>query len=186
MATAIEEKALANIVRVEIVTEEDTPKTYRFDTADEADVKAKIDKGIDKVKRVKDRIIARNKTEDIVLGYEITFKNNTLSPELLALIDGGTLEFDPVETTKCIGYDAPVAGQTVNRIPFTINVYTEEKETDGSTKEYAQFIYKHCKGKPVDWKFKDGEFFVPEMKAESTPKKDESPVEIDFLDALPA
>ena len=27
---------LVNIVRAEIITEEDSPKTYRFDTADEA------------------------------------------------------------------------------------------------------------------------------------------------------
>lgn len=182
----IEEKALANIVRAEIVTEEDVPKTYRFDTADEADVKAKIDKGRDKILRVKNRILARNRTEDIVTGYEINFKNNTLSPELLALIDGGTLEMDSETPTKIVGYDAPASGQVVNRTPFTLNVYTEEKDTDGSTVEYARFIFKHCKGKPVDFKFKDGDFFVPDMKAESAPKKDESPIEIDFLNTLPA
>lgn len=184
--STVEEKALANIVRAEIVTEEEVPETYRFDTAAEAGVKAKIDKGQDKVMRVRDRLIARNRTEDIVTGYEVDFKNNTLSPELLALIDGGTLEYDAVETDKLISYNAPAAGTVVSRKLFTLNIYTEEKDTDGSTLEYVKFTFKHCKGKPVDFKFKDGDFFVPEMKAESAPKKDESPVAIEFLDALPA
>ena len=59
------EKPIVNIVRTEIVTEEDVPKTYRFDTASEATYAAVVSEGKETVLRVKNEIKAINRTEDI-------------------------------------------------------------------------------------------------------------------------
>ncbi|MZQ76205.1 MAG: hypothetical protein GT589_08670 [Peptoclostridium sp.] len=179
-------KALVNVVRVEVVTEETTPKTYRLGTSDKANAKPKVSQGKEEILRVKNQILALDKTEDIVVGYDVDFENALMAPELFALIDGGTLTYDPVETTKVTKYDAPTQGVAVSRTPFTLNIFTEEKETDGSILGYAKFAFAHCKGKPVDYQFEDGKFTASKLEMESRAKKNEKPVTIEFLDELPA
>lgn len=175
------ELALANIARVEIVTEEDVPRSFRLtDVASEADVSAYVSSGKQDALRVKNTIKAQNNMEDIVLGYDIKFVAATMVPEILALIDGGTWN---AETKK---YDSPVIGTPVTRIPFTTNVYTEEKDGDGAIKGYVKFSYKNCTGKPANFTLKDGEFFVPELEAKSRPKFGQSPVSFEVLESLPA
>lgn len=183
----VQEFPLANIVRVEIETEETTPKQYRLtDVASEAEITAYVSEGQEKELRVKNVIKAQNKTEDIVKGYDIRLVSATMIPEILALVDGGTLKYDDVDPSKVIGYDAPVVGVPVERKPFSLHIYTEEKDVDGSTVSYVKFTYKHCKGTPVNYSIIDGEFFAPELTCKSRPKSGESPVAIDFLDELPA
>lgn len=177
----VQEFALANIVRVEIETEEETPKQYRLtDVASEAEVTAFISEGQESELRVKNTIKAQNKTEDIVKGYDVRLVSATMVPEILALVDGGT--WDPTGKK----YTAPVVGSAVERTPFTMNIYTEEKDIDGETKSYVKFSYKHCKGTPVNYSLVDGEFYAPELVAKSRPKMGESPVEFTILDELPA
>lgn len=174
------EYPVANIARVDIITEEDTPKQYQLiDVASTADVTAYTSEGEEKELRVKNVIKAQNKTEDIVMGYDIQLVSVTMVPEVLAIVDGGTWD----ETAK--KYTAPPIGTPVERQPFTMNVYTEEKDTNGDTISYVQFVYKHCKGKPVDYSLQDGDFFAPELNASSRPKMGQSPVEINFMDELP-
>lgn len=180
-ATTPIEFPLANIARVEIVTEEEVPKEYRLtDVATDADVIAYVSQGEEKELRVKNVIKAQNNTEDIVMGYDIKLISATMIPEILALVDGGT--WDPVEKS----YAAPPIGVPVKRKSFTMNIYTEEKDGDGSTISYVKFTYKNCKGKPVNYILKDGEFFVPEMNATSRPKIGQSPVNFIIIDELPA
>lgn len=177
---SVKEFPLANIVRVEIETEEEIPKRYRLtDVASEAEITAFISEGEEQELRVKNTIKAQNKTEDIVKGYDIRLVSATMVPEILALVDGGT--WDATEKK----YSAPVVGEPVNRTPFTMNVYTEEKDVDGGTLSYVKFSYKHCKGTPVNYSLVDGQFFAPELVAESRPKLGESPVEFEILDELP-
>lgn len=181
MAEVIKEYALANIARVDFVTEEDVPKTYTLtEVATEAEVLAYISEGIEEELRVKNTIKAQNKTADIVMGYDITLSQATMIPEILALVDGG--EYDDVEKK----YAAPAIGQAVERTKFTMNIYAEEKDGDGSNKGYVKFVYKNCEGKPLNYNLVEGEFFVPEMGAKSRPKLGESPVEFELLEELPA
>lgn len=177
--------SLVNIARVELVTEETTPKTYKFDTSENADVDPEVSKGEEKVHRVKNRIIGTNSTEDLVIGYNLKLKDNTMIPEVLALIDGGTITYDEVDTDKVIKYEAPTMGAEVTRTPFTINIYTEEKDESGDVVQYAKFIFKHCKGKPTKYSMKDNEFFVPEFEIKARAKSGEKPLTIDFVDTLP-
>lgn len=180
-AERIEEYALANIAMVEFVTEEDIPVTYALtDVATEAGVEAHLSEGIDEALRVKNTIKAQNKTKDIVLGYDVTLTQATMIPEILALVDGGVWD----EATK--KYTAPLIGTPVERTKFTLNIYTEQKDGDGSTKGYVKFVYKNCEGQPLSYSLVEGEFYAPEISAESRPKLGESPVEFDIVDTLPS
>ena len=90
----IEERVLANIVRAEITEETDEGTTFVFTTASEASIKPFVSEGTEKIHRVKNTILGTLRYEDILLGYEIKLVNNTFCPELLSLIDGGTIETD--------------------------------------------------------------------------------------------
>lgn len=185
--TDVKEFPLANIVRVEIETEEETPKQYRLtDVASEAEITAYVSEGEEKELRVKNTIKAQNKTEDIVMGYDIKLVSATMVPEILALVDGGALRYDTEDSAKVVGYDAAPVGAPVERKLFTMHIYTEEKDTSGDSVSYVKFTYNHCKGTPVNYALQDNEFFSPELNAKSRPKKGESPVSVEFLDALPA
>ena len=183
----IKEFPLANIARVEIITEETVPRTFVLtDVYTEAEVTAYLSEGEEEALRVKNTIKAQNNTLDIVLGYDLRLVSATMVAPLLALVDGGELTYDADETDKVIAYDAPVIGTPVTRIPFTTNVYTEEKDADGSTVSYVKFAYKNCKGTPVEYSLQDGQFFVPEFNLRSRSKLGQSPVQVSFLDELPA
>lgn len=186
MVEKIIEKPIVNIVRVEVVTEETTPKTYRFDTADEATYAPVVSEGQETLLRVKNKIIASNKTEDLQYGSDLNMKQVVMVPQVLALVDGGTLVTTGTgETLKVTGYKPPVVGTVVNRTKFSLKIYTEEKEADGDTVEYQCFTFKGCKGKPVNFTFKDGEFMAPQYTIASRVPKGEAPYDLTFLETLP-
>ena len=81
-----------------------------------------------------------NRLEDITIGYDITLTSVTAQPKVLALVDGG--EWD--DTTD--KYAAPPVGSPVERTPFTLKIYTEDKDINGDTKGYVCFSFLHCKG----------------------------------------
>ena len=58
--------AIANIERVDIITEETTPRVFSFDTASDASAEAQISAGAENELRIKNQILAQNITEDIV------------------------------------------------------------------------------------------------------------------------
>ncbi len=176
-------KPLANIVRVEMEVAgegETLPMIYRMtDVATEAETIAYVSEGEDKVLRIKNRIIAQNNTEDILLGYDIKLVNAKLIMEAFALVDGGEIKEDGT-------YEGPEVGKVVERTPFKLRIYTEEKDVNGDTLGYVKFEYPSCKGKPVNFSMQDGEFFLPEYTTKSRPASGEKPITIDYLDELPA
>lgn len=172
----IEGMPIANIVLGEVI-DEVTGKSYIFDTADKADTKPDLSAGKEDILRVKNRIIAMNRTEDICIGYNIKLTNNTFTPEVMCIVDGGIVTAD--------GYEGPEVGKTVERHPYTLNLYAEEKDYDSETVGYVMFTFKHNKGKPVGFKFEDGKFYVPEFESHSRPKKGEKPVYIKYVKQLP-
>ncbi len=173
---------LVNIVRAEIITEEELSKTYRFETADEATYTAVTSEGQESIHRTKNVIHAVNRTEDIQYGSDINMKNANFIPEVLAIVDGGTLV---KSDNKVTGYKPPVVGKPVKRTLFTLNIYSEEKDIDGETKKYAKFSFPSCKGKPASFSFKDGEFTTPSYTISSRTPSGKAPYDLTFLEELP-
>lgn len=181
MGERIEEKAIANIARVDITTEEDVAVVYSLtDVATEASVDAVISEGINETLRVKNTIKAQNKTKDLIKGYNITLTSATMVPELLALIDGGT--WDDVEQE----YNGPAIGLPVDRKKFKMDIFVEEKDVNGDIKGYVRFTYLNCEGSPVGFTQKEGEFYSPELNISSSPNVGQSPSNFKVLEELPA
>jgi hypothetical protein len=173
---------IEGIKLVRIITEEAVPRTFNIDTAEEADVKPVVEKGINKVKRNKNTILGRVKTEDLVSGLEIAFKDSLLIPEVIQIVDGGTL----TGSAGSRKYSAPAVGSPVTRISFKLEVFTASLDTDGDIENYIKFTFPGCKGTPVEYSLKDGDFFVPELKVESSPANGQSPYDWQEVAALPS
>lgn len=176
---------LANVARVEFVTEDTTPKTYVVSTSDEMTLEAVISEGTKKELRKLNRIIAQLRTEDLLMGYDIKLKDLIMNPEVFAIVDGGvsTFETEGGAFTKYVG---PKMGEVVERTPVTINIYTTEVNAQSKTVGYYKLTCKHCVGKPASITIKDGEFYSPEYSLTSRPGTGESPLEITPIDALPS
>lgn len=175
--STVQEYTLANIARVDVETETETYMLSNM--ANEVDIKVYIAEGDEKTLRNSNAIKAANRTEAIAIGYDVTLAMVTMQPVILALIDGGIWD-DSLEE-----YVAPRTGIYVEKIPFALRVYTEEKDADGSTLGYICFTFLHCKGQPVNYSLKDAEFFVEELLVKSRPKSQGVPIEINHLDRLP-
>ena len=175
--------AIANIERVDIITEETTPRVFSFDTASYASAEAQISAGAENELRIKNQILAQNITEDIVKGFNISFTDSTFSPEVFALVDGGESTVDSNENFA--KYSAPTAGEVVSRVKSTFAVYASEKDYDGNSLSFTAFVFPHASGSPASVSLKDGEFYAPSYTVKSRPSKGQSPMKVLSLPSLP-
>lgn len=175
--------AIANIERVDIITEESTPRVMSFDTASEASAEAQISSGQENELRIKNQILAQNITEDIVKGFNISLTDSVFSPDVFALVDGGESKVSGSDGfTK---YAAPIAGEAVSRVKSQLAIYSAEKDFDSNTLAYTAFVFPHAYGTPASVSFKDGEFFAPSYTMKSRPSKGSSPMTVLNLPSLP-
>ena len=175
--------AIANIERIDIITEEEEPRVFSFDTASEASAEAQISAGAENELRIKNQILAQNITEDIVKGFNISFTDSTFSPEVFALVDSGESTVDSNENFA--KYSAPTAGEVVSRVKSTFAVYASEKDYDGNSLSFTAFVFPHASGSPASVSLKDGEFYAPSYTVKSRPSKGQSPMKVLSLPSLP-
>ena len=177
-------KAIANVVRVDFITDETTPVLYSGTTMEDVSVPPRVSEGKQNELRSKNVILGQNNYEDLIIGYDPTFKDLTFEPEVFALIDGGTYT---AVTGPPAGYhyDGPAVGTALARVTSTVDVWAEEKDADGEVVCYHRFRFPRCKGKPVEFTFKDGVFMVPEYKLRSRALVTGKPILIDQFAELP-
>lgn len=173
--------AVSDIAAVVITTAD---KKYLVKTGTEANFRAAVDAGQEKPLRKKNTILAVNKTDDILKGYDVDFIDVLMHPEVLALVEGGVSTFGGTPPAFQ-SYTAPVAGAPVVRTPFTLDIYCENLDTDGRAIDYLQFSLVNCKGKPTEFTIKDGDFYTPKYTMESRPPKGSTPLSINKVTTLP-
>lgn len=171
--------AVSDIAAVVITT---ATKSYLVQTGTEAMFRAAVAAGAEKELRKKNTLLALNKTQDLVKGYDVDLTNLLVHPEVLALIEGGVATF---ATETFSSYSGPVAGSPVTRTPFRLDIYCEELDTDGNPDGYMKFSLPNCTGKPTEFTLKDGDFFAPKYTMESRPGKGVSPLTITQEATLP-
>lgn len=170
---------ISDIVAAVITTD---TKSYLFKTASEASVKPVIDQGQEKRLRKLNKIHAVNKTEDIIVGYDIDLTSVLMHFELLAILEGGVATFN---TGAFASYTAPAAGTIVVKTPFRLDLYSANKDTAGDDDGYLKWSFPHCKGKPAEFSLKDGDFFLPKMPLYNRPDEGTEPMEITPAAAIP-
>lgn len=180
-------KSKAEIATIDccLVTIETADGEFGFDTANRVAVEPQIEEQ-DGVKLVVKGILRAQKPKVSTLtGNTITLADNVFNPELVLILQGGTIKYDSVDTDKIIGYAPPVAGSPDKGEVFKLNCYSAQYNAAGQIVQYERIQYPNCTGSPVAFSSEDGVFRAPEYTINSAPNTGEAPYDISYIAELP-
>ena len=151
------------------------------DTANKIAVEPQTDT-VDAIKLVKlGRLLAQKLATTTITGHQITLTDNVFIPELVKILQGGTL----TGTGASMVYTPPVAGSGEKGEVFELDAYSAEYDASGQIVKYEKITYPNCQGIPVSINTEDDVFRVPEYTINSAPKSGEAPYKISYVEQLP-
>ena len=170
------------VVRTGVVNGDDTNATeIAVDTANKVGVEPQTET-TDAIKLVKlGRLIAQKPATTTITGHQITLTDNVFIPELVKILQGGTVE----GTGDTLTYTPPVAGSTDKGQVFELDCYSAQYDASGQIVRYEKITYPNCQGTPVAMSSEDDVFRVPEYTINSAPKEGEAPYKISYVKTLP-
>ena len=144
---------------------------------------------------VKGALLAQKPAETTITGNTLVLTDNVFIPELVKILQGGTIKYwsDEDKTTegtedKGFGvarYTPPVAGSREKGEVFVSKAYSAIYNAAGVITGYECISYPNCQGIPVAFSSEDGVFRAPEYTINSAPDKGQAPSEITYLKELP-
>lgn len=178
------ELATIDVAMVTVSTYAEPEKVLALTTANQIQVTVGTET-TDKIALiVKGVLIAQKPQETTVTGNTIVLTDNVFIPELVKILQGGTIEYDEDGTTFK-KYTPPVAGSSEKGEPFLLKAYSAIYGADALIKGYECITYPNCQGVPVAFNSQDGTFRAPEYTINSAPSNGEAPYELERVDALP-
>lgn len=167
-----------------------------FDTASQIAVEPQVNEEDSVQLVVKGILRAQKPAVSTLTGNQITLTDNVFNPELVKILQGGTIKYwadkehseSATDTDAGFGvasYTPPVAGSAEKGTPFTLNAYTAIYDAAGLITGYEKISYPNCQGTPVALSSEDGAFRAPEYTINSSPKSGEAPYTISYVDTLP-
>lgn len=166
-----------------------------FDTASKIGVEPQVEEEEAVKLVVKGILRAQKPITNTLTGNKITLTDNVFIPELVKVLQGGTIKYwadaeqsGESDTDAGFGvasYTPPVAGSSDKGTPFTLNAYSAIYDAAGLLTGYEKIAYPNCQGTPVALSSEDGAFRAPEYTINSAPKSGEAPYVISYVKALP-
>ena len=134
---------------------------------------------------VKGVLIAQKMSTTTITGNTIVLTDNVLNPELLVILQGGTITYKSGSSGPISKYEPPVAGSADKGKPFTLNLYSAVYNAAGTIVNYEKTSYPNCQGTPWSPGSEDGVWRVAEYTINSAPNTGEAPYTIEYVDELP-
>lgn len=134
---------------------------------------------------VKGRLIAQKPEQTTITGHSIVLTDNVFNPELVKILQGGTIKYDSGEPTKVVGYTPPVVGSTDKGQVFELNAYSAIYDAAGIIQGYEKIKYPNCQGVPIALNSEDGVFRASEYTINSAPTNGQAPYDMDIVKTLP-
>lgn len=160
-------------------------REFGFDTANKLGVEPQIEEE-DAVKLVVKGILRAQKPKtSTITGHELTLTDNVFNPELVLVLQGGEIIYNPEDPDEIVGYNPPVAGSRDKGEVFKLNAYTAQYDASGQIVKYEKMSYPNCQGVPVAFSSEDGAFRAPEYTINSAPKTGEPPYKLTYVKSLP-
>lgn len=184
MANPTKSKNEIATIDCNLITIETENGEFGFETANKIAVEIQTETE-DAVKLIiKGKLKAQKPAVTTVTGNKITLTDNVFNPELVKVLQGGTIKYDSDgKTIK--GYTPPVTGSDNAGEVFKLNAYSAQYNAAGLIVNYEKISYPNCKGQPVAFGAEDGAFRAPEYVIDSAPDTGEAPYDIEYVDALP-
>lgn len=181
-------KSKAEIATIDcnlITIETEDGREFGFDTANKLEVEPQIEEQ-DAVKLVVKGILRAQKPKvSTITGHELTLTDNVFNPELVLVLQGGQIIYDPSDPDVIVGYNPPVVGSPDKGEVFKVNAYTAQYDASGQIVKYERISYPNCQGIPVAFNSEDGAFRAPEYTINSAPRTGEPPYSLTYVKALP-
>lgn len=181
-------KAKAEVATIDctlITIELQDGREFGFDTANKIEVEPQIEEE-DAVKLVVKGILRAQKPKvSTITGHELTLTDNVFNPELVLVLQGGEIIYDPADPDEIVGYNPPVAGSGDKGEVFKVNAYTAQYDASGQIVKYEKISYPNCQGVPVAFGSEDGAFRAPEYTINSAPRTGEPPYSLTYVKSLP-
>lgn len=168
-----------------VVTPKSGETSYALDTASEVGIEPNIETTDAVQLIIKGVLKAQKPAENTITGNTITLVDNVFTPEVVQILQGGTITYDTEDTSKVIGYKPPVSGSKEVIEPFTLSIYSAQYDTAGNIVQYEKIDYPNCTGQPIGFGAEDGAFRAPEYTIISAPAKGEAPYEMSYIKELP-
>ena len=154
---------------------------YAVDTANKVAVEVQTET-TDAIKLVKlGKLLAQKGKKVTVTGNQITLTDNVFIPEIVKILQGGTVQ----GTGNSLTYEPPVAGSSDTGTVFELDLYSVQYDASGQIVNYEKTTYPNCQGEPTALSVEDGVFRVQEYVIDSAPKKGEAPYKISYVTELP-
>lgn len=134
---------------------------------------------------VKGVLIAQKPQVAVVTGNTLVITDNVFNPELVQILQGGTIKYDNSEPKKVVGYTPPVVGSSDKGKVFDLMAYSAIYDAAGLIQGYERITYPNCQGVPVAFNSQDGAFRAPSYTINSAPNNGQAPYDIDIVKALP-
>lgn len=154
---------------------------YAVDTANKVAVEVQTET-TDAIKLVKlGKLLAQKGKKVTVTGNQITLTDNVFIPEVVKILQGGTVQ----GTGNSLTYEPPVAGSSDTGTVFELDLYSVQYDASGQIVNYEKTTYPNCQGEPIALSIEDGVFRVQEYVIDSAPKTGEAPYKISYVAELP-
>lgn len=134
---------------------------------------------------VKGVLIAQKPQVTTVTGNTLVITDNVFNPELVQILQGGTIKYDNSEPKKVVGYTPPVVGSSDKGKVFDLMAYSAIYDAAGLIQGYERITYPNCQGVPVAFNSQDGAFRAPSYTINSAPNNGQAPYDIDIVKTLP-
>lgn len=135
---------------------------------------------------IKGKLKAQKPENVTITGHQITLTDNVFNPELVKILQGGTIVYGTgADANKVVSYTPPVVGSDDKGSTFILNAYSAQYNAAGEIVNYEKISYPSCKGVPVAFGAVDGEFRSPEYTINSMPDTGVAPYSITYVDSLP-
>ena len=152
------------------------------DTANKIAVEPQTEES-DAIKLIKlGKVLAQKPASSVITGHQITLTDNVFIPEVVKILQGGTLENTEGGYPH---YKPPVSGSNDKGEIFALDCYSAVYDSSGQIVKYELITYPNCQGTPVALNSEDDVFRLPEYTINSAPKKGEAPYDISYVDSLP-
>lgn len=159
-----------------------TAKEIGFDTSNKVQVEPQLETQ-EAVKLIVKGILRAQKPKKVTItGNQITLTDNLFNPELVKILQGGTIA---ESGGKITGYTPPLVGDAAEGEKFTLNCYSAQYDEAGDIVQYEKITYPNCKGQPYAFGAEDGVFRASEYVIQSAAKKGEAPYTITYVAELP-
>ena len=182
-------------VNLVTVKANDAEDEYILDTASQISVEPQIEEEDAVQLIVKGVLKAQKPVTSTLTGNQITLTDNVFTPELVQIMQGGSIKYwtseehteesDSPTEYGISSYTPPAAGSNEKGKVFTLCAYSAEYNAAGVIVQFEKIEYPNCQGTPIAFSSEDGAFRAPEYTINSAPETGQAPYKISYVDKLP-